>query len=332
MGNLHMDAEPFEIQLIEHWIKHPMSIQSLVDWPLLSEVFRPDLSQRIARIVAGDHERHAAPWKLQFKRGKTYFYPGSLEDLIAYVGAVVRCLPAIATAIDDAADRLDFSPPRAADIALGGSGTVRSWSHYWQSFSAQVCKQQVGHVVIAHADVRHCFKNIAPRILMRRLGELGAAPRAMQQLEQLLSFWADYDCPGLPFLHASRLLMKLYLSPVDAALRQAGVSALRIGDDFRIFCRSENEVQVSLGVLEQALANEELKLAAEKTWIESIGNPPNMLQRLHRNLARKLKPGIVRPLLGRMLINRQLRSFAIGVLHKLPARVQRATESVKTTG
>ena len=63
----------------------------------------------------------------------------------------------------------------------------------------------------------------------------------------------------------SPVLANLYLHAVDQALSQAGYQVVRYADDLVILCRSENEAQEALALLQGEITRRQLTLHPEKT-------------------------------------------------------------------
>ena len=315
-----------EIALIERWIKHSISVRLSVHWPLLHEVFRPDLTDRIERVTREKQHCFSAPWIVRFATNKTYYYPGSLEDYIYFVWAVLRCRSAISQAKEQNSGSIDVGPPSAIEIAQGDPGQAKFLGQYWLKFERHVNQNAYNKSIVVHADVRRFFSSIKTPILTEQLLVHQAPVEAIKQLRQVLDFWKSYDCRGLPFLYASWPLSNLYLSTVDAELKKSGASTVRLGDDFRLICRNTEESQESIQTLTSALERLGLTLATEKTWIEQLGSRADNKERNRRTRQGIMKHGFVQPLLAQTLQYRILQPISTALLPKFRFPCHRANQ------
>ena len=301
---------------IERWIKHPISVRLSINWPLLHEIFRKDLGDRITGVLQEKHQSFTSPWKVQFPAHKSYYYPGSVEDYIFFVQAVLQCRSAIAYTKKCNSDPSDFGPPHTIEIEQGEPGNARFLGQYLLHFSRYVKQHSLPNGVIVHADVRGFFSSIDPEILATQLLEQQVPKDSVYQLFQLLNFFKTRDCHGLPFLYASWPLANMYLSIVDAKLRNSGIRAARLGDDFRLICPNADDAKASLQVLNQALGKLGLSIAPEKTWFEQVGSRVDNNERNRRTRQGILKHGHVQPLLAQSLHYRFFQPISIALLRK----------------
>jgi hypothetical protein len=210
-----------ETERIERWVRHPISVRTLIHWPYLNEVFRADIRDQIERVVQEGPHSPSVPWKVRFSADKYYYYPGSLKDYILFVLAVLRCRSAIALAKKNVSSLIDFGPPGSTEIAEGNPGDARFLSQYWLPFTNYVNQNAIANGVIVHADVRRFFSCVNPEILANRLLEHHASRDDVNRLMNMFNFWKTHDSPGLPFLYASWPLSHMYLTTVDTELKKA---------------------------------------------------------------------------------------------------------------
>jgi hypothetical protein len=84
----------------------------------------------------------------------------------------------------------------------------------------------------------------------------------------LLNKWALPRAKGVPQgFSATDILAKIYLNPIDRALRNAGFSHLRYVDDIRIFCSSRLKAKQGLFLLNDLMRKRGLNLQSAKTRI-----------------------------------------------------------------
>ena len=87
-------------------------------------------------------------------------------------------------------------------------------------------------------------------------------------LAKCLRRWSGTRTKGIPQGYtASDILAKVYLGPVDQALRNEDLDHLRYVDDFRVFCGSRNEAKQAILVLAELMSNRGLNLQSAKTDI-----------------------------------------------------------------
>lgn len=316
------------MQLIDHlqcWLRHPLLLRNLIDWPNLNEVFDPNLRARIKQVVEEEPKPEIAPWILEFPTGKNYYFPGSLEDLISFVITVSNCRSAFSQALSSVTDQVAFCPPNSTEIAAGLPGDARMMSRGLRRMFHCLYQRSAPGNVVLHADILHCFASIDTNLLLEHLVKHGASPAAVQKLEQLLVHWRLHGCTGLPFGYSSWPLVKFYLSTVDQALHEAGVDFLRFLDDYHLICRSIDEVQDTLEFFSRCLAGINVKLNREKTWVEQIGNRDDQAESRRRRRANLMKEGIARPLLAQGLAYQFLRPISVRALKMFRLPCYRST-------
>lgn len=315
-------SESTLVDRVMHWLRHPLTVRRLMDWPCLAELFQSNLRDRVIRIVSGKRTAFAPP--LQFLIvDKPYFYPGSLDDMIVFHAAVLGCLPAISQNLGAAADEQDLTPPLAEDLMRGECGSIGMMALHWQRLVKRVEELRFEGGVVVHADVRRCFPSIDRQRVIQSLEESAADSSSINRLNELMGFWEQHHCPGVPMTMVSWLLVKLALQPVDRELQRVGIRSLRLGDDYRLLCPSDVAAQSAVSVLAGALADAGLEMSAGKTWFERWGDPGDARQRRQRIWKGRMKVGLVRPLLAESLRFPVLRPMAFPLLRWLasPHRV-----------
>ncbi|MEB3319466.1 MAG: hypothetical protein VKI63_00815 [Cyanobium sp.] len=296
------------------WLRHPISIRTLSYWPCLRALFGVDLYERIEGALSPSASPTFAPPLGFTLTSKRYFYPGDITDLIAFHVAVVRCLPAISRVISPAADVYDLTPPLVADLASGEVGTPTVMAQYWRLLVTAVLREQFAGGVVVHADVRRCFSSLERDRLVPVLRQAGAAPEAVDLLDALMDHWQRRGCRGVPFTLASWPLVKACLQQVDHRLRSAGIHSIRMGDDYRLLCRSSADARHALDELTSALTSVGLALSCDKSWFEHSASPGDAWRRRRRIWHGLTNMGLLQPLLAESLRCPWLRPFSLPLL------------------
>jgi reverse transcriptase-like protein len=144
----------------------------------------------------------------------------------------------------------------------------RVWNE-WREKSLHKLNEDVQFVVFA--DIAAFYENIDLQRLRSDLLAAGLSNASVDLLTSLLSRWAHPRGKGIPQGYsASDILAKIYMSPVDHALQNAGFRHLRYVDDIRIFCRDSLEARRALLQLNELLRNRGLNLQTAKTEIIRI--------------------------------------------------------------
>lgn len=139
----------------------------------------------------------------------------------------------------------------------------------------QLLKQGYTHVV--DADLKSYFDTIPHEKLMARLGEKISDGRVLQLIEQFLKAgildalneWTpEAGAPQGAVL--SPLLSNVYLDPLDHLMAESGFQMVRYADDFVILCRSQEEAQRALVLVQGWTTEAGLTLHPEKTRIVNM--------------------------------------------------------------
>jgi hypothetical protein len=144
----------------------------------------------------------------------------------------------------------------------------RVWNE-WREKSLEELDEDVQFVVFA--DIAAFYENVDLQRLRSDLRSIGISTASVDLLITLLARWAHPRGKGIPQGYsASDILAKIYMAPVDRALRNAGFRHLRYVDDIRIFCRDSLEARRALLKLNDLLRNRGLNLQTAKTEIVRI--------------------------------------------------------------
>lgn len=131
---------------------------------------------------------------------------------------------------------------------------------------------QAGYIHVVDADLKGYFDSIPHDRLMDRLKEKVADGQVLSLIEKFLkakimdglSQWTpETGAPQGAVL--SPLLSNVYLDPLDHLMACKGFQMVRYADDFVILCRSAEEAQRALALVEEWVAENELRLHPTKT-------------------------------------------------------------------
>jgi RNA-directed DNA polymerase len=131
-----------------------------------------------------------------------------------------------------------------------------------------------GHVYVVDADLKSYFDTIPHERLMTRVREKISDRRVLRLIEMFLeqgvldgmSTWTPVQ--GTPQGGViSPLLANLYLNGLDHLLADAGLAMVRYADDFVILCRSREDAERSLALVQAWVRDNGLTLHPTKTKI-----------------------------------------------------------------
>jgi RNA-directed DNA polymerase len=134
-----------------------------------------------------------------------------------------------------------------------------------------------GHYYVVDADLKSYFDSIPHESLMQRIQSKIADGRVLHLLEQFLTQgildgleeWTPEE--GTPQgAVISPLLANIYLDPLDHLLAGEGLAMVRYADDFVILCRTPEEAQRALALVQQWTAVAGLTLHPTKTRLLDI--------------------------------------------------------------
>ena len=206
----------------------------------------------------------------EIPKGKGLVRPGthlSIEDSLFYISLLTDCYPKIYSKIKWSQGIVDFSyvlseNPRRPDWF---KNQFKSWSNF-RDKSLELIKEGYSYVIFT--DVTGFYENIDIPILLSDLRSAGIENDIIAQLSKCLNRWAQINNRGIPQGQSpSDLLAKLYLNPIDLALKNSGFTHLRYVDDIRIFCKTKSEAKRALIELSQLLRKRGLNLQSAKTSI-----------------------------------------------------------------
>ena len=146
---------------------------------------------------------------------------------------------------------------------------IRTGVHIWTEWREKSTQKLGGSQFVVFADIAGFYENIDIARLRSDLSLLNPEVAYLELLMKLLNRWAQPRGRGIPQgFSASDILAKIYLNPVDRALRNEGFVHLRYVDDVRIFCKSRLEAKSGLLLLNELCRQRGLNLQSAKTKIK----------------------------------------------------------------
>lgn len=133
---------------------------------------------------------------------------------------------------------------------------------------------EAGNVYVVDADLKSYFDTIPKDRLMdlvqskisdRRILQLIEAYLQQEIMEELTSWTPEAGVPQGAVL--SPLLSNIYLNPLDHHMADAGFEMVRYADDFIVLCRSAEDADKALTIIQQWVSQAGLTLHPDKTHI-----------------------------------------------------------------
>jgi len=131
-----------------------------------------------------------------------------------------------------------------------------------------------GYVYVVDADLKSYFDTISKPRLMGLLREKVSDSRILRLVEMFLEqgvmdglreWTPETGTPQGAVL--SPLLANIYLNPLDHLLEDAGIALVRYADDFVLMCRTREDAERALALVQSWVAENELTLHPTKTKI-----------------------------------------------------------------
>ena len=131
-----------------------------------------------------------------------------------------------------------------------------------------------GYVYVVDADLKSYFDTIPKDRMLDRVREKVSDSRLLRLIEMFLQQGVMEDLKewtpetGTPQgAVISPLLANIYLNPLDHALAAAGLNMVRYADDFVILCRTREEAERALALVQTWVADNSLTLHPTRTKI-----------------------------------------------------------------
>lgn len=190
-----------------------------------------------------------------------------LEDEVVFNALLGACFQQISTSLRWSQGNPDVAYQLA--IAHDNPTWVSRGFRVWRQFREKsIAYLGQGTEFVLFADISAFYENIDLPRVASDLRTVGVDRRIMDLLSNCLNRWAEPRGKGIPQGYsAADILAKLYLAPVDQALRNEGHRVLRYVDDLRIFCRDELESKRALLRLSELLRSRGLNLQSAKTHV-----------------------------------------------------------------
>ena len=137
-----------------------------------------------------------------------------------------------------------------------------------------------GYGWVVDADLQKFFDTILHEVLMQLVAERIADGRVLKLMQQYLEqgvldnmreWQPETGTPQGAVI--SPLLSNIYLNPLDHLLAASGIEMVRYADDFVLLCRSQDEAQQALAMVQQWTITVGLMLHPEKTRIVDATQP-----------------------------------------------------------
>jgi RNA-directed DNA polymerase len=140
---------------------------------------------------------------------------------------------------------------------------------------------QQGHIWVVDADLKGYFDNIPQDRLLAQVAEKIADGRILRLIASYLKQgvmetgkgWTPTEQGTPQGAVLSPLLANLYLNPLDHLMARCGYQMTRYADDFIIQCRSPEQAQAALRVIQQWVKEAGLTLHPAKTKIVDASQP-----------------------------------------------------------
>lgn len=265
-------AEQLDLGLAWRRAKFDHPKRCFISHPFLIDLVEVDLDKWLAdlkgRLVAGFTPSPAQV--CEEPKGGGLVRPGThlcLEDEVAFNALVGAGYQSVADALRWSRGNPDIAYQLA--IAYDNPEWVSRGFVVWKQFrekSIDYIKQ--GTEFVLFADISAFYENIDLLRLASDLRRVRVEHEIVQLISSCLNKWANPRGKGIPQGYsAADILAKLYLEPVDEALRNEGFRHLRYVDDIRIFSRDEVEARRALLRLSELLRLRGLNLQSAKTHI-----------------------------------------------------------------
>jgi RNA-directed DNA polymerase len=131
-----------------------------------------------------------------------------------------------------------------------------------------------GYVYVVDADLKSYFDTIPKDRLMERVGEKVSDSRVLRWmqmfldqgvLDELREWTPETGTPQGAVI--SPLLANIYLNPLDHRMAEAGFAMIRYADDFVVLCRTREEADRALALVQRWVEDNGLTLHPTKTKI-----------------------------------------------------------------
>ncbi len=137
-----------------------------------------------------------------------------------------------------------------------------------------------GNTVVVDADIKGFFDAINQDKLIELVGERIKDSEVIDLIQRFLKQGIDENGHELePAMEGtpqggviSPLLANIYLHQLDKIMTKQGYQIIRYADDFVILCKTQQEAEQALSLVQDVMRTIELKLHPDKTHIVDMGN------------------------------------------------------------
>ena len=154
-----------------------------------------------------------------------------------------------------------------------------------------------GFRVTLDADIAGFFDQIPQRVIMKALAHEVADGNILRLVEKFLRAGVMENGVFKPTTIGtpqggvvSPLLANITLNHLDWRLHEAGYRFVRYADDFVVVCRTRQQAEQALALVEQVVAELGLSLSPEKTKMASYGKGYEFLGFLLSSRSRRMRP------------------------------------------
>lgn len=217
---------------------------------LLEEVYEPQPPLQLHDFWDG---RSRQPWCLQ------------PADHLLYTACVEGITPALLAAGIN--NRALCGPLFAACSGKQWIHEHRCWADLFRARTERAYEE--GYRFVAVTDVSNFFASVRHDYLREYLRSLDVSGERLELLFQLLARWFPTG-RGLPWNLASHVLCAAFLNQTDRLLLKLGFRHLRMVDDLRVFCKTEEEAQEALQLVRGAFLELDLQINLSKTRVHPL--------------------------------------------------------------
>ena len=266
-------ASPCNYDLTLAWkrLKGDRRDRCFITHPYLIELIEQDLDgwlSSVAEILSQDYRPSPAAVCHEPKPG-WLLRPGThlrIKDELVYTALAGRLYPKIEGALRWSQGRPDTSYLLNQEPA--GVEWVRSGFRAWNDFRQKSLEAARKTEFVVVIDIAAFYENVDIGRLVSDVRHIGASKEEIDLLATCLNRWAEPRGKGIPQGYtASDILAKLYLNPLDQAIKNEGFDHLRYVDDIRVFCTDLQEAKSALRLVIERLRLRGLNVQSAKTEI-----------------------------------------------------------------
>jgi hypothetical protein len=260
---------------------------------------------------------------------RTWVVP-AVNDQIIMQACVAGLAPALAKQVD---------PDRVYSHARGDDGDPPSFMQSQVAallaFQRETASRTRDSGYVLELDIENAFASIDRDKLYEFLDRLKPDGTEVELIRRLLDAWSG-DAPGIPMVNDSVFLLGgAWLSVVDREIAEITGNFIRFVDDYRVFGRSEAELEATFEKISRAMSLLGLKINPRKVRIASARDLPPALGNarfarmadvsgapVDAGMERQLDPEQLADLAGRVLerpdlyLNEGLGRYVLGALRR----------------